>query len=93
MSTSNLPEYPRLKDKCRLEWDDNRDQPVILYPEGLVKLNATGYRILQLTDGTRGLEEVISILEKEYDEDDLEDEAKAFLQGIFEQGLLTDDDG
>lgn len=91
MSSSNLPESPRLKDKCRLEWDDSRDEPVILYPEGLVKLNATGYRILQLTDGTHKLEEVISILEKEYDEDDLEDEVKTFLRGIHDQGLLTDD--
>ena len=44
---------PGLWKLARLQFDDVRQQPVLLYPEGVVLLNATGASILELCDGHR----------------------------------------
>ena len=42
MTDSPGTAVPRVAAKARLEWDDVRQRHVLLYPEGLVALNAGG---------------------------------------------------
>jgi pyrroloquinoline quinone biosynthesis protein D len=51
---------------ARLEYDRVRQRPVLLYPEGAVLLNDTGFAILELCNGSRTVAEIVSILSERY---------------------------
>jgi pyrroloquinoline quinone biosynthesis protein D len=80
---------PRLHAKARLQRDDVRGRDVLLYPEGLVTLNATGVEILKLCDGTRSLADIVATLERRYETTGLAADVGAFLDGLAAKGLVT----
>lgn len=90
-SDAQLPARPRLKAKCRVVWDDNREEHLLLYPEGALVLNPTGRRIVDELDGERGLGEVVDELASQYEEepDAIRDDVRGFLARLRERGLLT----
>ena len=47
---------PRLVDGARLQYDDVREEHLLLVPEGAVRLNETAAQVLELCDGERSLE-------------------------------------
>lgn len=47
-------------------WEESQNAHVLLYPEGIVKLNETGGEILKLCDGESTVDEVIEILMERY---------------------------
>lgn len=95
MSDVRLPGRPRLKAKCRVVWDENREEHLLLYPEGALVLNPTGRRILDELDGERSLDEVVDELASLYGEepDAIRDDVRGFLARLRERGLLTDAEG
>ena len=60
---------PRLWRLARLEFDPVRQRHVLLYPEGAVLLNDTGAAILELCDGARTVDQIVSILSERYHAD------------------------
>ncbi|MGE4404192.1 pyrroloquinoline quinone biosynthesis peptide chaperone PqqD [Pseudomonas sp.] len=48
-------------------WEDSQQAHVLLYPEGIVKLNATGGEILKRCDGRTTVAELIEQLSRSYD--------------------------
>jgi pyrroloquinoline quinone biosynthesis protein D len=60
---------PRLWRLARLEYDPVRRRHVLLYPEGAVLLNDTGAAILELCDGVRTVDQIVSILSERYQAD------------------------
>jgi len=60
---------PRLWRLARLEYDPVRQKHVLLYPEGAVLLNDTGAAILELCNGTRTMDEIVTILSERYHAD------------------------
>ena len=60
---------PRLGRLARLEYDPVRQKHVLLYPEGAVLLNDTGAAILELCNGTRTVDEIVTILSERYHAD------------------------
>lgn len=95
MSDVRLPGRPRLKAKCRVVWDENREEHLLLYPEGALVLNPTGRRILDELDGERSLDEVVDELASLYGEapDAIRDDVRGFLGRLRERGLLTGAEG
>jgi pyrroloquinoline quinone biosynthesis protein D len=79
----------RLHPKARLQRDDVRGRDVLLYPEGLVTLNATGVEILKLCDGTRSLADIVGTLEQRYATTGLAADVGAFLEALAAKGLVT----
>jgi len=55
---------PALAIGCR--WGGNREQPVLLFPEGTIKVQATGFAILKLCDGQRTFSEIVDELHRAY---------------------------
>ena len=88
MSPAAAAAVPRIHPKARLAWDDVRGRDVLLYPEGLVALNATGAEILKLCDGVRPLGEIVATLERHFGTTGLEPEVGAFLGGLAGKGLV-----
>jgi len=80
---------PRVHAKARLQRDDVRGRDVLLYPEGLVALNATGVEILRLCDGVRPLADIVATLEQHYGTTGLAADVGAFLDGLAAKGLVT----
>jgi pyrroloquinoline quinone biosynthesis protein D len=64
-----LDSVPKLWRLARLDYDPVRQRPVLLYPEGAVLLNDTGFAILELCNGSRTVGEIVAILTQRYQAD------------------------
>jgi pyrroloquinoline quinone biosynthesis protein D len=81
---------PRLADGARLQYDDVREEHMLLIPEGAVRLNATAAEVLALCDGERSLEEIAAALSERYSGADVTDDVRELLGGMGERGLVVD---
>jgi len=63
----------------RLQWEPAQNAHVLLYPEGMVKLNTSAGEIMSRCDGERTLAEVVADLEKAFDATELSGEVTAFV--------------
>jgi pyrroloquinoline quinone biosynthesis protein D len=86
LSPSSVPALWRL---ARIEFDDVRQQHVLLYPEGAVLLNETGAAILELCDGHRSVDAIARILGERYQCDVLADVSE-YLGQLVERELIRD---
>ena len=81
---------PRLVDGARLQYDDVREEHLLLIPEGAVRLNETAAQVLELCDGQRSLEEIAAALSQRYAGADVADDVRELLGGMRERGLVVD---
>ena len=81
---------PRLAAGVRVQLDKATSQPVLLFPEGLVQLNATGAAIVGLIDGQRSVDEIIAELGRQFavDGEVLRNDVSAYLSGLRENRLI-----
>lgn len=61
LTDSNVP---RLASGCR--WGGSEEEPVVLFPEGAIRVQGTGLLILQLCDGQHSLADIVKELESQY---------------------------
>ena len=66
LTPASVPVLWRL---ARLDFDDVRQQHVLLYPEGAILLNETGTAILELCDGQRTISAIAEVLRDRYQRD------------------------
>ena len=59
---------PHLAPGCR--WGGTEQDRVVLYPEGALKLQGTGRQVLERCDGQRSFGEIITELQKEFENTD-----------------------
>ena len=55
---------PHLAPGCR--WATHQEKPVVLYPEGMIRVQGTGQNILELCDGQRTLQQIVAELSEKY---------------------------
>jgi pyrroloquinoline quinone biosynthesis protein D len=82
---------PRLITGARLQYDDVREEHLLLIPEGAVVLNPTAAEILALCDGARSLEEISGALSARYEGADVGDDVRELLDAMAQQGLVVID--
>ncbi|HZE07073.1 MAG TPA: pyrroloquinoline quinone biosynthesis peptide chaperone PqqD [Solirubrobacteraceae bacterium] len=82
--------HPRLATGARLRYDEVRDEHVLLIPEGAVRLNPTAVAVLELCDGDRTLEEIVSALSERYDGADVGDDVHQLVEAMARRGLVID---
>ena len=83
---------PRLADGARLQYDDVREEHLLLIPEGAVRLNATAAAVLELCDGSRSVEDIAATLAARYDGAGVGDDVRELLERMAERGLVIDAD-
>lgn len=83
-----LPERPRLNKLFRLQWEEAQQAYVLLYPEGMVKLNLSAAEILKRCDGEHTVQELIRELEQAFGETDLRDPIEGMLRAAFEKDWI-----
>jgi pyrroloquinoline quinone biosynthesis protein D len=81
---------PRLVTGARLQYDEVREQHVLLVPEGVVRLNPTAAAVLELCDGERSLDEIVDTLSERYEGADLRDDVQELVNGMTKRGLVVD---
>ncbi len=85
----SLTQCPILKRGCRLSAASA--EPLLLIPEGALRLQGPGRRILELCDGQRSLADVIGQLQAEYpsaEPSKISGEVGAFLEALAEKGAI-----
>ena len=53
----------------RFQWEKAQDCYVILFPEGMVKLNGSAGEVLNLVDGQLTVESITDVLSKKFSDD------------------------
>lgn len=88
MTGPALSVKPELGAGYRLQWEPAQEAHVLLYPEGMVKLNQSAGAIMTRCNGSRTIEEVVADLERTYGTSGLADEVLAFIDLALQRGWL-----
>jgi len=81
----NVNQVPMFRRGFRLQWEPTQDCHVILYPEGMAKLNESAAMILENVDGKRPLSESIDGLKQRFPEaGGVDDDVKEFFAQAYE---------
>ena len=79
---------PIISRGFRLQWEPAQDAHVLLYPEGMVKLNGSAGEILRRCDGERSLAEIVADLERTYGAADLSKDVNSFVAWALQKKWL-----
>ncbi|MEH6625942.1 MAG: pyrroloquinoline quinone biosynthesis peptide chaperone PqqD [Motiliproteus sp.] len=63
-----LNSIPSINRHFRLQWEPAQGAYVLLYPEGMVKLNPSASEVLNVCDGKTDIAGIISALDKKFPE-------------------------
>ncbi len=84
-----LSDRPEIDPLYLFRWEEKEQAYLLLYPEGIIKLNDSAGNILKLCTGENTLEEVISELKTLFDaEDGLEDDIYGFMEVAIGKGWV-----
>ena len=81
---------PRLVDGARLQYDEVREEHLLLVPEGAVRLNATAAAVLELCDGERSADDIAAALSERYAGADVSADVAELLGRMRDRGLVID---
>jgi len=82
---------PQLSAHYVFRWETSQDAYVLLYPEGLIKLNQAAGEILQRCDGQRNAEQIIADLDAAFpgQPEAIARDTRAFLSAAQAKGWLS----
>ena len=83
--TATATTIPRIGDGFRLQWEPAQQCHVLLYPEGMVKLNQSAGEILKRCDGSRDVDAIVDDLERAFEATDLTRDVTAFISLALER--------
>jgi pyrroloquinoline quinone biosynthesis protein D len=70
---------PAIGRGFRLQWEPAQNAFVLLYPEGMIKLNASAGEILKRCDGAASVDEITASLEEAFSTQGLQADVLAFV--------------
>jgi pyrroloquinoline quinone biosynthesis protein D len=79
---------PAIAHGMRLQWEAAQQAHVLLYPEGMVKLNGSAGAIMSRCDGVRTLADIVADLERAYGASGLTQDVRAFVSLALERRWL-----
>jgi pyrroloquinoline quinone biosynthesis protein D len=87
---SELPDSARpvIAHGMRLQWEPAQEAHVLLYPEGMVRLNGSAGAIMSRCDGVRTVAEIVADLEQAYGATGLAADVSAFVALALEKHWL-----
>ncbi|WP_246046938.1 pyrroloquinoline quinone biosynthesis peptide chaperone PqqD [Colwellia ponticola] len=98
MSTPIVPQKisptmtPSLNPMFRFQWEKAQDCFVLLFPEGMVKLNGGAGEIMQLIDGKQNVQKITDTLNNKFpDAGDLAPDVHEFINTAIEKKWLYHD--
>lgn len=88
MADIALTDCPRVAGHFRLQWEEVQKAWVLLYPEGMVKLNGSAGEIMSRLDGSKTVQAVVAELEQAFDTQGLAPDVLDFLAIARKQGWV-----
>jgi pyrroloquinoline quinone biosynthesis protein D len=85
MSELDASTKPAIARGFRLQWEPAQNAHVLLYPEGMVKLNGSAGEILKRCDGQRAISAIIEDLEQAFSATGLTNDVMSFLTFALER--------
>jgi pyrroloquinoline quinone biosynthesis protein D len=86
---SELTAKPKLARLFRMQWEEAQGAYVLLYPEGMVKLNQSAGEILKRCDGERDVQAIIDDIEQTFNATGLEKDVTGFIEIATERGWIV----
>lgn len=86
--TTPIDAKPKVARHFRLQWEEAQNTWVLLYPEGMVKLNQSAGEITRRCDGVRTVADIVTDLEATFGAQNLTADVVAFLDLAAERGWL-----
>ena len=84
----NLQSVPALASMFRFQWEEAQQCHVLLFPEGMIKLNQSSGEILKLCDGTRDVASIVEALETKFQASGLAGDVLEFLEAAHGNGWI-----
>jgi len=81
---------PKVSSHFRLQFEQTQDAWVLLYPEGMIKLNPSAGEIMKRCDGTRDVPALVAELESTFQTEGLEPDVRAFLDMAQKQHWIVE---
>jgi len=86
MSDIQLTQIPVFRRGYRFQWEPAQSCHVLLYPEGMIKLNESAAAVLTEVDGTRSVGAIVADLQARYPEaEGIQEDIVAFLEVAVER--------
>lgn len=79
MTTTVSSARPALGRGLRFQWEPAQQAHVLLYPEGMIKLNGSAGEIMKRCDGTRTVADITAELERTFAAQGLAKDVEAFV--------------
>ncbi len=84
---------PSLNAMFRFQWEQAQNCFVLLFPEGMVKLNGSAGEIMQLIDGSKSVQQIIDALHIKFpDAGNLTDDVNEFITTAIAKKWLYHDE-
>lgn len=83
-----LPEKPQLNRRFRMQYEPAQQAHVLLYPEGMVRLNQSAAEILKRCDGSATVDEIIAQLEAAFGTTGLREDVLGMLSHAQEKDWI-----
>jgi len=84
-----IPDKPALSRLFRMQWEEAQNNYVLLYPEGMVKLNGSAAEILKRCDGQHSVPAIVEELEQAFQTAGLQADVDDFLRAASERGWFA----
>ncbi len=79
---------PAVGQGFRLQWEPAQNAHVLLYPEGMIKLNGSAGEILKRCDGATTIADITTDLERAFATSNLSDDVLRFVAMAVEKKWL-----
>jgi pyrroloquinoline quinone biosynthesis protein D len=85
----DLSSKPKLARLFRMQYEEAQAGYVLLYPEGMVKLNQPASEILKRCDGERDVNAIVADIEQAFNTSGLQKDVTGFLEIATERGWIV----
>lgn len=84
----NAESIPGVNPMFRLQFEEAQDSWVLLYPEGMVKLNQSAAEIMRRCDGEKSVSAIVDELEKAFETEVQLSDVTGFVDVAIQQNWL-----
>ena len=88
MTAPDTSTVPHVGRGFRLQWEPAQNCHVLLYPEGMIKLNQSAGEIMKRCDGERSIAAIVADLEQAFAASGLERDVIGFVEVATQQRWL-----
>ncbi len=86
---NSLPLNPVLNRRLRMQWEEAQQCYVLLYPEGMIRLNGSAGEILKCCDGVATVDQIVAMLEQKFNTTGLRDDIEALLAHAYQENWIV----